>query len=62
MRHLAQIFYFLGTLPGLRFFTKIGSYFARIGAIAQQSGTAKNSFNKLSKKDEKEESGEAKDA
>ena len=57
MRALAQLFYFLGSLPGLSFLSRIGSNLSRMGALSQQASvTKRNLSNSMGKKKDGEES------
>lgn len=51
MRALAQIFYFLGSIPGLRFFTGIASSMSRLNGISDQAMGAKRAASELRNKE-----------
>ena len=61
MRALAQLFYFLGSLPGLGIFTRIGTNLSRLSHFGRRARSAKTSLNQVTGKNEKgeeEETGE----
>ncbi|MGK0309662.1 MAG: hypothetical protein ACJAT5_000634 [Lentimonas sp.] len=62
MRALAQLLYFLGTIPGLSFFTRIGSNLSRMGSFTDRAVAAKRSVSgtQNKKKEDEEKSDEKK--
>ena len=55
MRHLIQIFYFLGSIPGLAFFNRIAQNFGRLEGVSYKVSATKKSVDQLKNKDKDKE-------
>lgn len=60
MRALAQLFYFLSTIPGLSFLSRIGSNLTRVDSVTREGAAAARSMSNLkkTKKDENSDKSE----
>ena len=58
MRAIAQLFYFLGSIPGLSFLNRIGSNLSRIGTFSDRAVATKRSLSQARNKNKQEEESE----